>query len=911
MLLLPDARLDERRKAADAARGPLAGLYDSLAEELEPLLTGELYVPGEKALLSRAGGRCERDGATLEFDPFEPQRHRCAVCRTEYSGPAHHRAWITWYQLWLAERAVHAALFHALRGEERHATLARNILHALSDHYLTYPNRDNVLGPTRPFFSTYLESIWLLQVCVAADLLEQGGDRATAEQVRERIVEPSRALIAQFDEGMSNRQVWNNAALLASAILCRDTKGAGAILRADSGPIAHLNRGLLSDGTWFEGDNYHQFAVRGLWYVAAMCEANSLSLGDAAGALDRGIVATFLTALPDFTLPSRKDSQYAVSLRQWRFAELAELGYARRPHPVLADALARCYDDDGEDRDTARSRSTADAERNVPASRLTRANLGWRALLHALPQLPEVQRSPPASAHLTGQGLAIFRRPGDVSVALDYGQSGAGHGHPDRLNLLLSQGATRWLDDLGTGSYVDPSLHWYRSTLAHNAPMVDGRSQAGQGGRLLAHAETEDAGWIEASLREGDVTITRTVVAMSDYLVDELAWSAPRDVLVELPWHVDAKVEGLAFAPTSVSGGTGLEDGFGYARRWESAPVKAGTPVRMEASAGRSALHVAMSCDRDATLLRAEAPGQPASEWRPFYMVGARGKQGRFRAVVSWAGSPEVAFKDAVTVRRGAREEHEHRRAASGWRVEVRRGGGTRRIELAGRATSDEVRKKARRTPQAASLKRWPSKLAGWWSDQDEAARGRMVIRELGESNYRRSEETWREAGQPRATVAMAADSTGLVVFVDVNAWDQRFVPPDATNELDNEAADTMGAGVQLYVTTARGRDAWMIVPITRERVHLRRIAESNSTPVVGLVGKCKLRGDGYEMRIDVPLPDSPREAVDVDVVINEAPAGRVRRRGQLVTTDARNEFVYLRGDREEPGGAIRLELVR
>ena len=32
-------------------------------------------------------------------------------------------------------------------------------------------------------------------------------------------------------------------------------------------------------------------------------------------------------------------------------------------------------------------------------------------------------------------------------VALDYGHSGGGHGHPDRLNLLLVDGATRWLDD--------------------------------------------------------------------------------------------------------------------------------------------------------------------------------------------------------------------------------------------------------------------------------------------------------------------------------------------------------------------------------------------------------------------------------------------------------------------------------
>src|SRR5207249_3955525 len=105
-------------------------------------------VPAEKALLSRAGGRCELDGAVLDFDPASPRRHCCPICGTVQQGDLHHRAWITFYQLWLAERAVHAALFHLLGGEQRYATLARDILGVYSERYLAYPNRDNVLGPT-------------------------------------------------------------------------------------------------------------------------------------------------------------------------------------------------------------------------------------------------------------------------------------------------------------------------------------------------------------------------------------------------------------------------------------------------------------------------------------------------------------------------------------------------------------------------------------------------------------------------------------------------------------------------------------------------------------------------------------------------------------------------------------------
>jgi hypothetical protein len=112
----------------------------------------------------------------------------------------------------------------------------------------------------------------------------------------------------------------------------------------------------------------------------------------------------------------------------------------------------------------------------------------------------------------------VFRRDeGKAYVALDYGHSGGGHGHPDRLNVLLADGETRWLDDYGTGSYVDPSLHWYRSTLAHNAPLVGAKSQLRADGTLVAYDERGAAGWIVATA-DGiapDVRIRRTLVVMS------------------------------------------------------------------------------------------------------------------------------------------------------------------------------------------------------------------------------------------------------------------------------------------------------------------------------------------------------------------------------------------------------------
>ncbi len=204
------------------ARGELAALAESLARELAIVQSRPLYVPREKALLSREGGRCPRDGVLLGFDPFSPHQHRCPICGEIYTGDFHHRFWIYWYQLWLIERALHGALFAALDYAELSvafsaadaASFSEAVLTCYADQYSSYPNRDNVLGPTRLFFSTYLESIWLLNLCIALDLLERS-DRRFAElggRIRDRIIEPSAALIASYNEGASNRQVWNAAA---------------------------------------------------------------------------------------------------------------------------------------------------------------------------------------------------------------------------------------------------------------------------------------------------------------------------------------------------------------------------------------------------------------------------------------------------------------------------------------------------------------------------------------------------------------------------------------------------------------------------------------------------------------------------------------------------------------------------
>ena len=743
-ILLNSSEFQARKGIAASTLAPLA---DSLRADMDRVLREAPAISGQKAMLSREGGRCPTDGSPLEFDPYSPHAHRCPACGVVQTGERHHRWWLMFAQLWRAERAVHAALLHALRGDPPLAAFARATLDEYADRYGRYPLADNVLGPSRPFFSTYLESIWLLQLCVAADLLDaaNAGEAATG-RFRERVATPSAALIRSYDEGESNRQLWNNAALLAAGRSLGDSSLVEHAIHSPSGLIAQLGTGLLSDGSWYEGENYHLFSHRGLWYGVTMAEAAGIELpADLLARFQSGFSTPFLTAFPDLGFPARRDSQYGASLRQWRTAESCELGLARANDTRLTGALASLYANDIPHLDTGRWRATAESERNEPPSALSRADLGWRSLLFARETLPPLDRASIPSALLEGQGIAVFRRDrGKAYVALDYGHHGGGHGHPDRLNVLLANGAWRILDDMGTGSYVDPSLHWYRSTLAHNAPFVNGRSQPRTSGALLSYDERGDMGWARAAARismQPEVVAERAITVLGDTMIDELRWIAGEAVRLELPMHARARPElardgrTLEWRDGALNGGLGLEDGFAHVTSAKRAAVDANEIVRLvDENTGAVLAWTVASVDSEWWI--AAAPGAPGAGEQHFLILRSHSARGRVRSVWDWSNTVhDISVEDdrlRIVDASGAITDYD-------WR--------------------DDGAHIERRRPDEPALH---ALLAGHREPAPIAAEASVALpadphllplsRELAEAHYRMSEHAWGDVGQAART---------------------------------------------------------------------------------------------------------------------------------------------------------------
>ncbi|HEY7193052.1 MAG TPA: heparinase II/III family protein [Gemmatimonadales bacterium] len=936
------------RAAAIDESNDLRALLTHLRERARPVLERMPTVPDCKAQLTKGGGFCSDDGAALAFDPWSPTEHRCPRCGKTWSGERHNWSWARFQHLWLAERAAHLAAIAALGKSENDdrgaAARARDILNAYAHAYWRYPNRDNVLGPSRLFFSTYLESIWTCNYVAAATLLRGSGqlDDATARGVNQ-VAEEAATLIGDYDEGFSNRQTWNNAALAAVAVWFEDEELAQRAIESDTGLIAHLRRGFGRDGLWYEGENYHLFALQGMLTGAGWARLAGVDFREdqrLASRLHDALQATALTALPDLTFPARKDSKFGVSLAQPAYLELWEIGLAQLVMP-RADAvqdsslpawLRALYETPPAVRELSES-YLHDAPLDGTPQSPSRTTLSWWALLEMLPELPRVQeRWHPPTVLLESQGLAVLRNNGRYA-SLECGPQGGGHGHQDRLQLTLFAGGVYWLPDPGTGPYVTPDLFWYRSTLAHNAPRLNGESQPSGNATVASFDEQPPWAWVHGRF-EG---LSRMVVSGPDYLVDVVEFSGSEEQQLELPWHFEGR--GSVETRGRWVDDTLPDEFVSHVQRF--VPDVPGAPIVLAHVQDGSQLMAHLLFEGD--LLQMEAPGLPgergdAGKRATFYLGRGKGRSVHMIAVIETPADQSTiravrARGDTIEIETSA-GLHRHRFGGAEWIVECEgrpavalRGHRDEPMPFVPLVTIDPP------TPVAAAAFKvgHPPPLDGTLEGFDVSESLNLNL----EDQYRRSEDPYPGPADLSAVAFAAWDEAMLYLAVDITKPELVLRPADAAPlNLDNEPDDTHSDGLQVYVappplspppppsgfTGASGSNGvapvgYLIVPDPNG--HSVRVSATSDTRRASddrpVRGGWRRTDSGYRVTIAIPWPSGvyphAGSRVHFDLIVNEMLPGRLRRVGQLVWSGG-GGWVWLRGDRQDPSRFGVLELV-
>jgi hypothetical protein len=901
----------EQRSELVAGSPDLAELLARLRAKAVPLLERPIVVPRIKAGLSVKGGTCPACGGPLRFDPWSPDRHPCSRCGAVATGPLHQAHWARPQHLWVAERTAHLATVGVLGDDGRAVDQAKELLAAQAGIYPELPNRDNVLGPSHLFFSTYLESIWILHFLAAASILRESGqlEEGLVEAVS-GVADEAARVIGEFNEGMSNRQTWNSAALTAIGVWFADDELIRATVEERTGLIGHLTDGFGADGLWHEGENYHLFALRGLLLGIQWAKAGGALLLDdpeLARQLGAALLGPARTALPDLTFPARKDSRFGVSLAHPAYLECWEAGLAwlgdQAPNELSA-WLEALYQTE------ARPGATYDAYLHdagePPRERTSRTDLSWWMLLAMAPTLePAEEPWSPASALLPSQGLAVLRA-GDRYVSLECGDAGGGHGHPDRLHLTVHADGVHWLPDPGAGSYVERDLFWYRSTLAHNAPLVDGRSQSPDAGaaRCAAFEVQDPMAWIQGEWSG----IRRSVVTGRTWLLDLVELTAGEPHRIELPWHFQGEItvetEGGWVFPDR------LDDEFvSQVERFE--PIGSGPIVaRVTAPSGRS-VRAGVTAG---SLVRGLGPGLPdQTDKVPFLVSRAEGAGCWLGLVLDFAGDLASVAMDrgqaTLTTGEGV--------------IRIGIGRDDARVELPGGRglTLGGVRPKSPVARPLVSSQPIRSEAQALRIDQPPALDGSLDGFDLGapieladEMHYNRSEEPYPGPEGFGARAYLNWDESALYLAVEVTKPEVVVREPGAQPlELDNEPDDIHSDGVQVYLELEPGLERALLVRPTAEGGVVARPIPGTERDRVEIRGGSSITGAGYLLTFELPCPELGtvgREATArFDLIVNEMRSDRVRRAGQLVWSGG-GGWVYLRGDRHDPERAGELELV-
>lgn len=468
----------------------------------------------------------------------------------------------------LAATTRNLGIAYQVTGERRYADKAREILLAYAERYLSYPlhtvRNEEKLGGGRVGPQTLDESVWLIPLTQGADLVWEALGVAERETIAGKMLLPAvREVILPHLLGVHNIQCWKNSAVgLVGLLLGDEELIREAIDNPARGYWRQMRGGVSPEGAWWEGAwGYHFYTLSALWSLVEAGRNCGLSLyGEE---YKRMFDAPLAFALPNSRLPAFNDSG-EVNLRDSAPAyELAYARYAERAYVPLLKASHRRTD---------------------------------YALWFGAGELPDAPGKRWQSANYARSGYALLARGEGEQAAwlcLKDGAHGGGHGHPDKLNFVLYARGRIVSPDVGTARYGLPIQRgWYRTTLAHNALIVDESSQANADARCLAFGSELGVDYVVADA--GDIYVGmkhyRSAALLDENLVvliDQIEADQPH--LLDLAYHQYGLWEGRAGDPWTPP----EKDGYSYLRDAKS--LKSADPLSLATiqQGAKAAVHLA------------------------------------------------------------------------------------------------------------------------------------------------------------------------------------------------------------------------------------------------------------------------------------------------------------------------------
>ncbi|MFW5866976.1 MAG: heparinase II/III domain-containing protein [Armatimonadota bacterium] len=502
-------RAKQRAQTYDWARTRL----DSIMASGDAALALEVEVPDEGGQWSHHYV-CEDCGVGLKTQ--SPTEHVCSRCEKVHTGWPYDQVVIGRQHHRLTQAVRDLGLAYAFTDDVRYAEKAREILLAYGEKYRSFPLHNSRGQESRSagrlYAQTLDEAVDIIKVAWGYDLIYDSGvfsdeDRSIIEDGYLRAVAE---VVRRNDAGISNWQSWHNAGLAAIGFCLRDSDLASLAIDGRHGLRFQLENSILPDGFWYEGTAaYHFYALSALRWTVEAAFHSGIDFYDNA-AYKSLYDAPLLYVFPDLTFPAVNDSDvFPLTSR----------------HPLYEIAYSRFGDE------------------NYLAVASPGHRQSLEAFLWGVDELPSAAPLRLPGKTFEGLGATILRagEGEDQTYAhLDWGPHGGGHGHPDKLALILYAMGAELAPDPGRLAY-GASLQgaWYKQTVSHNTVVLDERSQRATEGALLLFHDGEIARIARAECDSAydDVMLRRTLLLADDYLLDVYDYRADEEHTADYVYH--------------------------------------------------------------------------------------------------------------------------------------------------------------------------------------------------------------------------------------------------------------------------------------------------------------------------------------------------------------------------------------
>ena len=501
--------------------------WNSFRAKLDQTINDEIKIP-DRGYQWFHWYTCKKCGVRLKTEGAK--RHVCSKCGAVYSGSPYDEVVLATVHEGLAKAVRDNGIAYGITGDRKYAGRAREILLGYSAKYCEYPlhNKLGFIGPENPNAEkggrvaeqVLGECVWLIPIVQGFDAIADSLAEEDRRMIESRLLRPAIEVVRSHPMKIHNHECWHLSAWGLAALALGEAELLDEAVNGRYGLTAQMREGVLEDGLWFEGSLGYQFYT----LDAVVCFETALAnLGRPPDeGFRRMLYSPFGLLSPGWMLPALNDSK-RIAFEPGSKSAVYEPAFS-----WWGDAAFNAW------------------VSAVPRRTMEYALYGRPA--GALEKMPADSQY--VSQCFDASGIAVLRsrsricspeaRMPDNYIAIDYGPHGGWHGHFDKLNLILWGRGTLLAEDPGCIEYGNPrQFGWYKTTLAHNTLVVDGRSQQAAKGRRSAFSDRPNGAAV--SLAAGEIApgvqVSRKTILSGDVVLDLISAKSDDEHDYEWAFH--------------------------------------------------------------------------------------------------------------------------------------------------------------------------------------------------------------------------------------------------------------------------------------------------------------------------------------------------------------------------------------